>query len=106
MHQSLVKSLMLRNVIKEKTQFEVSYIKRSLNGNFVNVTDNVSLNEIKKEYFSCYSVKSGVNINVNSDQILKIDGMSADRLAVLFNLNMDGTEKPKGKKRGRKPKIR
>jgi hypothetical protein len=43
-------------------------------------------------------------VTVSDDQILAIDGMVPSRYADVYDLNLDGTVKKVGKKRGRKPK--
>ena len=45
-------------------------------------------------------------INATIDDITAIDGMCIERYAEIYNVNLDGTLKSTGRKRGRKPKIR
>ena len=43
---------------------------------------------------------------VRSGEIVAIDGMAVERYADVYNINMDGSLRSVGKKRGRKPKVR
>lgn len=45
-------------------------------------------------------------VMINDDHILAIDGMPPCRYADVYDINLDGSDKKTGKKRGRKPKAR
>ena len=41
-----------------------------------------------------------------SSEVVAIDGMAVERYADVYNINLDGSARSIGKKRGRKPKLR
>lgn len=43
---------------------------------------------------------------IKMNDILEIDGMAPERIGRVFNINIDGSNRTMGRKRGRKPKIR
>lgn len=53
---------------------------------------------------ACASVVDGQRVLVNMADIRLVDGMTVERIAKLYNVNLDGTAKPIPSKRGRKPK--
>lgn len=51
-------------------------------------------------------IESGLGIKIQRNSIERINGMEVHRIAELFNINMDGTLKKVGVRRGRKRKVR
>ena len=54
--------------------------------------------------FTCKYPDTQQYTEIIPSQIFTVDGMVPERLGKIFNINLDGTLRAPGKKRGRKPK--
>lgn len=52
------------------------------------------------------NVRDGANINIKMSQVEKIDGMTPERFAAVYNVDINGGAVKTGKRRGRKSKYR
>lgn len=108
MDTSLLLTLINKNIVKIGTKIVVFRQGLELDRNLtikdelgifkITVKDKITIiagDELKERIYK-----------FKASHILKIDGMDPIILAAIFNVNADGSLKPPGKKRGRKPKIR
>jgi hypothetical protein len=109
MQLSLTKKLVEKGVIKTETEIEAMYeaidlsgVHRTLcRGNFV----IMSIKDAAEPIFEIAS-GDGKRKRIKSESIISVDGMDPARLASIYNIKADGSDKPVGKRRGRKPKVR
>ena len=104
---SLAKTLVDKKYIHRRTLLLVSY-------NFFNMDQQENtfgefiINNIfyhkDRIFFNISSTFDESRKVINSDQIIKIDGMEPTRFADIFNINSKGNNKTLGKRSGRKPK--
>jgi hypothetical protein len=93
--KDLITSLIVKKAIIQDSEIEV----KSDAG-----TKKLFIKQINRTFFNCIDIKDGKPLNCDFRNIVKIDGMRLDRIAKLYNVNLDGSFIPKGKKRGRKAK--
>lgn len=113
MQEILVEALVNKGVIKKETVLTITLIRRGFGGSsFVTneercIVETISKNKITQNLiFSVLNKDTEEQFKINSDIILRIDGMDPANLATVYNIKADGTDQPLGKKRGRKPKVR
>ena len=92
----LIKNLTIKNAIGRDTELEFNS-HRGLVKEIVN-------SETTDIAFVCTCTVDGSTVLVSANDISKVDGMSLERVAKIFNINPDGTIKDVGKKRGRRAK--
>lgn len=112
MKKVLFDALVEKGAITNGTELLILRQGRSLgDGRAIAVKELIEVTEsyIKDDitYLNGFSNVNGVDFqNIASNHILEIDGMDISRFAKVFGLKDDGSVRPKGKKRGRKPKIK
>lgn len=111
MNSILMKRLIERNVIRQGTEVDAMYYGHSLSsqdnayveGTFSILSAKV-FNEGSKVVFSVRGHDLVVR-QIPAEQILSLDGMTADRLAPIYAMNEAGEDIKISKRRGRKPRI-
>jgi hypothetical protein len=109
MKVSLSKKLVERGIIRPGTEIEALYEALDLSGvHRTECRDNFVIMSIKglDEPVFEIAARDGRRKRIGSAAIIKIDGMEPGRLASIYNIKPDGSDKPPGKRRGRKPKVR
>lgn len=110
MDTNLLSTLINKNIIRIGTRLTVFRPGLDLAGVLtVKVKDELDIFTILDEdeiIITACSISKERNYKIKASHILKIDGMDPAILAKIFNVNADGSLRPPGKKRGRKPKIR
>lgn len=105
----LIAAMIAQNILNNKTVITASYSTKDSSGRVVNKQDTfIFITAIKKEdgYSLTLSTLYGnYPINIPANNIIAIDGMKPDRFIDVYDINIDGTPKKVGKKRGRKSKI-
>ena len=106
----LIEGFVNKNVLVPGASLTVNRPCRGLGGiTQGEVKETVSLSIIKRESkivkFMCISSVDGRPLQVKPDQVLTIDGMDPLKLASVYGMKKDGSNKTLGKKRGRKPKT-
>lgn len=91
----LIKNLTIKNAISRNTELEIK-THRGFVKEIVFEQDEIA--------FVCTCIIDGSTIHIAADEILKVDGMTLDRIGRIFNINPDGSIKDVGKKRGRRAK--
>ncbi len=97
MKLELLKQLVEKQVISKNSQIEID--DKSLS-RFLMVTDIKGIDIYGED------IKDGSPHKIQMDSIRRINGMEISRIAELFNINLDGTLRDPGVRRGRKRKIR
>lgn len=110
MEVGLIEGFVNKNVLVPGAELTVMRPLWGLGGSNQGQTkETVNLSYIiraeKDVEFHCTSTVDGKKYQVKPSQILFIDGMEPIKLASVYGLKSDGTNKEQGKKRGRKPKI-
>jgi hypothetical protein len=111
MNPSLLKVLVDRKIIRERTEIDATYRGHDLAGNLlVNASGTFYIVEIAPSdngyMFTCVSTVDGRRRMIPGTAIVRIDGMCPTRLALNFDLSPEGVPLVVGKRRGRKPKNR
>lgn len=106
----LIRSLLERNAINETTIITASYKNKDNNGRIRQYKDNFYLeNLVETQGDWILHVKKVIGqdgLQVRAQDILALDGMTLERYVDVYDINLDGSAKKMGKKRGRKPKIK
>jgi len=105
MKESLIETLLNRNIIQPGTLIYGKVEAASLGQDMYMFPMELLFEDYRNKEFHCRD-KFGSPFIIKFDDLLEIDGMEPDRLASSFNIKSDGTDKPVGKKRGRKAKVR
>lgn len=102
---ALAKTLIDRNIINKSTKIEAYYTRMDFSGSYNRTRNTLSLANVCKhgeEYsFVLYDQHSDLVVTVPVEDVMAIDGMEPSLVAEAFDLQMDGTKKILGKKRGR-----
>ena len=127
MNHFLLRNLINNNIIRPGTELAILRAgigldgRRSASNFFVIGTDEkqerIKANHIVEVYNSMIddhdkiviearSVIDGKVFDIKPNDIQLIDGMKPKKLAYVYGYNEDGTQRKRGKKRGRKPKIK
>jgi hypothetical protein len=110
MHHNLAEALVTKGVIKYDTEVEATCITKDISGmKRIDVVHTFLVKRIIKQLngdviFDLAQI-NGERAKIKAEHILTIDGMDPARIANVYNLKVDGSEKTTGKKRGRKPKY-
>jgi hypothetical protein len=110
MHYNLAEALVNKGVIKYDTEVEAKCITADLSGiKQIEVISNFLVKRVIKqingEIVFDLSHQDGRRCKIKAENVITIDGMDPSRIATVYNLKADGSEKTTGKKRGRKPKY-
>jgi hypothetical protein len=111
MHDLLAEIFIQKGIIKYNTKVSANYITEQFGGvlKLEAFTDFSVVRAIKMEdgsiVFDLKQVNDNTRHRVPTSAIQKIEGMDPARIASVYNLKADGTEKTVGRKRGRKPRI-
>ena len=126
MDHNLLRALINNNIIRPGTELAILRVgigldgRRSAGNFFVIGTDEkperINANHIVEVYacdadsdtivIEAKSIVDGKGFRVEPVDIHLIDGMKPKNIAYVYGYNEDGTLRKRGKKRGRKPKIR
>ena len=109
MDYNLLKALIEKNVICVGTEVTIIRPGIYLNGLAdIKVEETLEIQHITQKNQTYIlvgvSVVNGKPYSFKAQHINKIDGMPPKRIATIYGLRPDGSIKPAGKKRGRKPK--
>ncbi len=111
MNNSLLKTLVERNLIAVRTEIDATYRGRDIAGMPSVATTGtflvlaITYNEDGSFVFACADTVAGHHRNIPGANIVAIDGMDPIRFAANFELTEDGEPMKVGKRRGRKPKA-
>jgi hypothetical protein len=110
MKTEFVKKLIDKGAIKRETEVEANYVGNDIAGSAFARSRGVFLvlgarfmeDQI---VFDAVDTRWGQKQRINSEDIIRIDGMEPDRFALIFGLNENGDPMKQGARRGRKPKA-
>ena len=109
MLESLARTLIERGIINNNTQVEAWYWGKDLASNLKRMRDFFNIGNVKevknKVIFDVYR-NDGFTTTIKTEDIINVDGMTPDLIARAFCLNIDGSSRKMGMKRGRKSKVR
>lgn len=111
MNNSLLKTLVDRNLITHRTELDATYRGRDIAGMPSVATTgtflvlSITANEDGTYLFGCADTVAGKRRNIPGANIVAIDGMDPIRFAANFELTEEGEPMKVGKRRGRKPKA-
>lgn len=111
MTERLISALIEKEAFVTDTIFTASYTSQDVFGRIFSKTGDFKLQRVIKQQTNTLLElvileSSGLIVKAESDSIQMIDGMDLQRFADIYDLEMDGTHKKTGRKRGRKPKVR
>lgn len=112
MNAMMIKKLIERDIIRQGTEIEVFHYGHGLScqsdvltkGTFSIQSASV-ISDGANIIFTGRSQETGKICRFESEQIMTLDGMTADRLAAIYSMTEDGEEIKQGKRRGRRPKA-
>lgn len=111
MHDLLAEIFIQKGIIKYNTNVTANYVTEQFGGvlKLETFTDFSVVRAIKIEdgsiVFDLKQTNDNTRHRVPASAIQKIEGMDPSRIASVYNLKADGSEKTVGRKRGRKPRI-
>ena len=111
MNNSLLKTLVDRNLVTVRTEIDATYRGRDIAGMpSVATTGTFLIQTITHKEdgsfaFNCADTVAGRQRVIPGSAIVAIDGMDPIRFAANFELTEDGEPMKVGKRRGRKPKA-
>ncbi len=111
MHDRLAEIFIQKGIIRHNTNVSANYVTEQFGGvlKLEALSDFLVIRAIKMEdgsiVFDLKQVNSNARHRVPASAIQKIEGMDPARIASVYNLKADGTQKTIGRKRGRKPRI-
>lgn len=105
---NLISALIEQNAISKDNVVTATYTVRDGVGRTLQRTGQFGIVHFERTdtaiSFTLQHVIEKSKIKVDDDNIIAIDGMELERYADVYDLNVDGSKKKMGKKRGRKPK--
>lgn len=105
----IINALLEKNAIGRDNVVTATYTVAEA-GRIIKKSGDFGIVDINKDHNNInLTVKHIIEKNqivINDDQIVAIDGMDLTRYADVYDINLDGSSKKTGKKRGRKPKIK
>ena len=104
MQRNLAEALINKGVMQPGTLLYGKTQAVGLGQNLQMVPLELMMEEYHEQYFSCRD-RLGKSYTMRIEDVQEVDGMDPARLASIFNIRADGTDKAAGKKRGRKPKT-
>ncbi len=102
----LIQTMVDRKIINSSTQVWAKFQKKDNSLRVLTLQDNFNVLEIKKHeisevMFKLIRVETKEIVSVPLENIIMVDGMTAKGFAKAYDLNLDGTNKVMGKRRGR-----
>jgi hypothetical protein len=104
MQKTLAEALINKGVMHPGTLVYGRTRAVGLGQNLQMVPLELMMEEYNGKHFSCRD-RLGKSYIMLVEDVQEVDGMDPARLASIFNIKSDGTDKAAGKKRGRKPKT-
>lgn len=104
MQRNLAEALINKGIMQPGTLLYGRTQAVGLGQNLQMVPLELMMEEYNGQYFSCRD-RLGKSYTMRIEDVQEVDGMEPSRLASIFNIRADGTDKAAGKKRGRKPKT-
>lgn len=104
MQKTLAEALINRGIMQPGTLLYGRTQTTGLGQSLQMVPMELMMEEFDGSIFSCRD-RLGRQYTMAVENVLEVDGMDPVRLASIFNICADGTNKAAGKKRGRKPKT-
>lgn len=109
MNYDLVKIFVEKDIIKEETELHMVYMGVGLDGMpNIESKEYFLIEEIKDHgnifTFKLRDIKAGEIYYNNNENIIGVDGMTLERYAAAFDLDLNGNFVPPPPKRGRKTK--
>jgi hypothetical protein len=105
----LIDAMLRQKILNDKTVITATYPIKDTTGRITRKQGIfVFMEAIKQgsEYIlTLTTLLGGVAMNILASDIVAIDGMKLDRFVDVYNINIDGTAKKVGKKRGRRAKV-
>jgi hypothetical protein len=106
LQEGLVQTLLDRGIINGATQILAEFNKvdnsfRALTLKDTFTVDNVETDESGKHWFNLIRLETKESVKLPTTSIFLIDGMEPAEIAKAFDLNVDGTKKVLGLRRGR-----
>ncbi len=111
MNNSLLKTLIERNLVTARTEIDAVYRGRDIGGAPTVIATgtflilSITYREDGAYIFQCADTVAGSRRNIHGANIVAIDGMDPVRFAANFELTETGEPMKVGKRRGRKPKA-
>lgn len=111
LQDNLVRTLLARKIINTSTNVlarfnKIDFSSRGLMIESTFDVDSIVENKAGQIVFCLIRQENGDRQLVLSEDIIKIDDMTPEVIAESFDLNVDGTKKEMGKRRGRPLKYR
>lgn len=111
MTEQLISALIEKEAFASDTIFTASYVSQDVFGRTFSKIGDFKLQKVvnlQSDTFLelCILENSKIIVKAEYNSIQMIDGMDLKRFADIYDLNLDGSQKKTGKKRGRKPKVR
>lgn len=104
MNHKLAETLINKNIIKPGTLVYGITTVSGLGQTITSAPVEVMVENYQNNIFYCRD-RIGKKYVMEVKNVEEIDGMDPVRLASIFNIKADGSDKAAGKKRGRKPKT-
>lgn len=104
MNSKLAESLMNKNIIKPGTLVYGTTTVTGMGQTLTTAPVEVMVENYQNNIFYCRD-RLGKQYIMPVENVDEVDGMEPARLASIFNIKPDGSDKAAGKKRGRKPKT-
>lgn len=109
MQVSLMRALLARDIVRPSTEIEARYKGVDLSGSErYKFTGGFILRSHAERhghlYLHCASTRDGRPYEIMAEDVLTIDGMDPERLAMIYNIRPDGEPMKAKARRGRKPK--
>jgi hypothetical protein len=105
----LIDIMLKQEILNDRTVITATYSTKDNTGRIVKKQGTfVFIDAVKQgnEYSLSLTTLSGGNaMNILATDIIAIDGMKPDRFVDVYDINIDGTIKNVGKKRGRRSKT-
>lgn len=110
MNREFVKTLKERGILGINTKILANYKGYTLDGSTIPSKGELLVKEIdiKESTIDILATPlfGQTKYKISVKDIIEIDGMNPQRLGRVFNINIDGSTRITGKKRGRKPKVK
>jgi hypothetical protein len=111
MNLNLLNQLIEKNIIRTDTEIEAYYGARDLSGAVLSLTRGsfyvADIEKVEEGFvFRAASTVDGKMRRIHSNHLIKIDGMTPERLGEVYSLNAKGEAVKQGKRRGRKPRVK
>ena len=105
MNSKLLKKFKELGIIKYETKVHAQVRAKGICSEFVVVGKDLTLTEVKDRGCVGYNSRDPlIKYSIKYSDINTIGGMTIDRLAKAYDLNVDGSKRDVGLKPGRKPK--